>query len=229
MIPKILHLQWVFDKWPSFGDAVVGKYAEMLPDWEIRVAREIPVGFPSDLARYLENERIPSACRADLVRYWSLYSDGGVYADLDTIPLKYFDDALLNRKVFTARCNGEPGRSTVGGYGWIDCCFLGSEPGNIYWEKVFGKCRNHRSWRQQTAWFAAVNTFPMVGIDILDDACQEVKTKEREAFLDFPEMADASGTGYIKHYRLTGLLCERDPDYENHWDAPTWEDLYGDK
>lgn len=226
MIPKILHLQWIFDKWPSFGNAVVQKYTDMLPDWDIRVTTSIPVDFPNDLKYHLENAKIPMACRADLVRYWTLYKEGGVYVDFDSIPLKYFDDALLNHSVFATRCNGEPGRSTVGGHGWIDCCFLGSEQGNIYWEKVLDKCRNHLTWRQPNVWFAAFNTFPLIGIDILDDVCQEVYPEEKNSFLDFPEMASAEGVGYIKHYRLTPALCERDLNYENHWDAPRWEDVY---
>ena len=228
MIPKILHIQWIFDEWPVYGDEVVKRYAEANPGWDIRVTREIPQDIPDDLLVHLQNDHIPRACRADLVRYWSLYKDGGVYVDMDTLPLQPFGDAFDGMQAFTCRCNGRKGVSTRRAHGWIDCCLLGSEAGNPFWNAVFARCRRPQEWRQGNAWFAAHNTFgdcDAQGVSVLDDAVQEAENTEQLEFLRKQGKVNPSGEGFIIHYRMTPVLASM-LGMENHWDAKTWIEVY---
>lgn len=230
MIPKKIHLQWVFDELPPWADFVVGRYHSMMPDYDIRLMTSLPDGVPDELMTFLADERIATACRADLLRFWTLSTEGGFYADFDSIPLKPFDD-LCGHGFVCAWANGRPGKSTAGGHGWIDCCLLGSEAGHPFWDVVFERCRDHASWRQANAWFAPVNTFPMRemeshGVTMLDDAIQEVTQSRRECFFDGFAGEEPSGDGYIRHFRMTEVLNAR-MGQENHWRTKTWKDIYG--
>lgn len=132
MIPKLLQLHWFWDEWPAYGDANVSEWAEMLPDWEIRVYREVPRGLPaavtSRMAALPDGRR-----RADPVRYFTLWRDGGVYVDLDTRPLRRFDELLACRAFYPlATLSGGPPFPTI-------CC-LGGEPGHDFFRRCLMRC-----------------------------------------------------------------------------------------
>ena len=158
MIPKILQLHWFWNDWPAFGDQVVREWGDMLPGWEIKVLREIPGDFPSDLRPFLDEDRIPPANRGDLVRNFTMWKYGGVYVDFDSRPIRPFDETLLDRGCFIPRCNGRD-EEVVGDDGWIDSCILGSEPGHPFWLAVLENCRRPASWRFPPQWFCGYNTF----------------------------------------------------------------------
>lgn len=230
MIPKKIHLQWFFDEVPVFADYVIQKYREMMPDYDVVFWRSLPEDLPEEIANFCNDSRIATACRADILRYWTLYRHGGFYADMDSLPLRSFD-SLVNLGFLCCRANGIPNARTDCGKGWIDCCLLGSEPGHEFWTVVFDKCRHHEQWRQANAWFAPVNTFPrelfnQYGVTVLDNAIQEVKPKEALDFFEDFQSVSVGGLGYIRHFRLTDVLS-RKMNTENHWKCKTWNDIYG--
>lgn len=227
MIPKILHFNWFFDEWPDYGDNVVTKYLSMFRGWEVRILREVPDDMPEELSRLVNDRRILSPFRADLVRYWILYRDGGVYVDLDSLPLKNFED-LLDFNVFAARCNGRKNVSTVGSPCWIDSCFLGSAKKDPYWERVFDNCLHPEAWNVPKAWFAAENVLPDTGVMLLEDAVQEVDGAEKMTFWENDGAVRPSGTGYMVHYRVYELERQKFGGL-SYSRAKTYDELYGDR
>jgi hypothetical protein len=230
MIPKILQLHWFWNDWPPFGDQVVREWAAMLPGWEVMVMREIPEDFPEDLRPFLDEGRIPPANRADLVRNFTMWKYGGIYVDLDTRPIRPFDDGLLHRACFLPLCNGRD-REVTPADGWIDSCILGSEPGHPFWRDVLENCRRPASWRNPAQWFCGYNTFAGYetrdDVDALPNLCQEVEDGSAVAkFAKGRDRAPATGRGYLKHYRANAMLALM-LHWQSHLLAKTWEELYG--
>lgn len=61
---------------------------------------------PADL-RKLVDELPFMPSRSDIIRYWLLYSQGGVYLDCDNVAIRNFNP-LLKHNFFTAPCMPEP-------------------------------------------------------------------------------------------------------------------------
>ena len=94
MIPKIVHQIWVGpnDK-PEYLEGYSAKLKELHPDWDCRLWTEDSL--PTDLLRteYLDKLRAPAE-RADLLRLELLYRFGGLYIDIDMVPLRPMDPIL---------------------------------------------------------------------------------------------------------------------------------------
>lgn len=102
MIPKIIHQTWKTDRLPPRLAKLAGKWKELHSDWEhilwtdamnrALIEKEYPRFLPTYDA-YPHNIQ-----RVDAVRYFILYSFGGVYIDLDFIPLKNIEPLLKDRQ-----------------------------------------------------------------------------------------------------------------------------------
>lgn len=97
MLPKV-HMTWKTKNLPKrFQRAVDGwnRVGRVIVYDDSDLRREIP-------GKYLEfYDSLPKQIfRVDFARYIILYKYGGIYADMDTVPLKIFDDLLsLNRVI----------------------------------------------------------------------------------------------------------------------------------
>lgn len=202
----------------------------MLPGWEIMLIRTVPDDFPAEFTPFLTNENIPPANRADLFRNWSLWRYGGIYVDMDTRPLRPFDDALLEHGCFIPICSYDI-TLTPAGRGFIDSCIIGSEAGHAFWPHVWENCRHHETWRSPRQWFCGVNTFrgyADYGVTALRNLCQEATGEETVRFAKGRETGTTTGHGYMKHYRTNAWLALLF-GWENHWDAKAWEDVFGEE
>ena len=231
MIPKILQLHWFWNDWPAFGDQVVSEWRAALPGWDVMVLREIPEDLPSDLKPFLEEDRIPPANRADLVRNFMMWKVGGIYVDFDSRPIVGADmNELLEHSCFLPRCNGKD-KPVTEYNGWIDSCILGSEPHHPFWEQVLENCRRPASWKNPAQWFCGYNTFEGYqsrdDVEVLHNLCQEVESgREIMRFARGEATEPAVGRGYVKHYRANAVLAFLH-GWDNHHYARTWSELYG--
>lgn len=94
-IPKVIHICWFSgDAYPVEVKECIDSWKRILPDFEIRVWREAD-------ARALGIPYVDEAldCRkwafaADVVRFYAVWKEGGVYMDSDILIFKRFDNIL---------------------------------------------------------------------------------------------------------------------------------------
>lgn len=105
MIPKKIHFCWLSgDPYPPKIRRCINSWREKLPEYEI-VKWDLK-RFPLDqnvwVKEAFENKKYAFA--ADYIRFYALYTEGGVYLDSDVEVLKPFDD-LLGMPYFLGREN----------------------------------------------------------------------------------------------------------------------------
>lgn len=109
-IPKIMHHIWVGSPMPDHLSANCRTWAELHPDWDMKLwtEHEIRCIGLQNQALYDQAAKIVPAdavgqFRADIVRYELLALYGGVYVDVDTRPLRNIESALEGHDEFAAR------------------------------------------------------------------------------------------------------------------------------
>lgn len=139
-IPKIIHLTYKDHNIPSSWKSTIPAWKKYHPDWEIRFWTD------EDNRKLIESKYnwfLPiydsyeyGIQRADAIRYFILYTYGGIYSDMDIEPIKNFDK-LFNKKtsqdVYLIR---SPQLS------YVTNCFMASKPGSKFWEHVFREMQN---------------------------------------------------------------------------------------
>ena len=105
-ITKIIHMTWKSKDLPRHYQENVNKWQTLHPDYKIIIYDD------QDLRNYI-NEHYPEflnlydgfpkhIMRVDFVRYAILHREGGIYADMDTFPVKNFDDFMNSSKILLA-------------------------------------------------------------------------------------------------------------------------------
>lgn len=125
MIPKIIHLCWISgDAYPKTIQMCIDSWQRMLPDYEIVLWDKQRVD--SLNSRYLNGaiQNCRYAFAADFIRFYALYTYGGIYLDSDVEVLKSFDE-LLSLRYFIGKENS--------GNDW-EPAIMGAEAG-IPWMK----------------------------------------------------------------------------------------------
>ena len=126
MIPKKIHLCWLSgDEYPPLIQYCIDTWHKVLPDYEIVLwdthrfdINSVPwVKEAFELKKY--------AFAADYIRFYALYTEGGIYLDSDVEVLKSFND-LLTAKSFIGF------EASTGNY---EAAIVGAEP-RMQW------CRN---------------------------------------------------------------------------------------
>lgn len=105
-IAKIIHMTWKSKNLPDQYQANVNKWQDLHPDYKIIIYDD------QDLRNYivthyseflnLYDDFPKHIMRIDFVRYAILHREGGIYADMDTYPIKNFDDFLDNDRILLA-------------------------------------------------------------------------------------------------------------------------------
>lgn len=199
MIPKILQFHWFFDPLPDWLLANLDEWRALYPDWDLRLYRDIPSDLP-EFARELMDAAPTGRLKADIVRYWLLHRDGGIYADLDTRPCRKIGDELLRMRAFQTRINLF-GKTPI-----LDVCFLGSEPGHPFWMDLLDGCRRLPPEERQYGWYWSVHVYPddlehAPDVDILPTTAIESSTPdELLALRDHNRRPPLAGEFYLKHY-----------------------------
>ena len=102
-IPKIIHMTWKCEELPQDFHEIREYWKKLNPEYEFRLWTDddnrklIEEQFPYFLETYDSYER--NIQRVDAVRYCILYLYGGLYIDLDYLPIRPIDDFLDDCKV----------------------------------------------------------------------------------------------------------------------------------
>lgn len=127
MIPKIIHYCWISgDPFPEKIQKCVDSWKKFLPDyevvlWDYEKSHSIGSRYVTEA---IANKRYAFA--ADYIRFYALYTYGGIYLDSDVEVLKSFDD-LLSLQYFIGKENS--------GNDW-EPAIIGAEVGIPWMKKV---------------------------------------------------------------------------------------------
>lgn len=97
MIPKVIHYCWLSDEpFPKEIQECMNSWREVLPDFEIK--RWSTKNFDIDKIPYVRQayEEKKWAFASDYIRLYALYTEGGIYLDVDVYVIKRFDEYLNN-------------------------------------------------------------------------------------------------------------------------------------
>ena len=129
MVPKIIHLCWFSnDPYPIEIKICLDTWHRLLPDYKVKVwnyqmARSIGISFINEA---LEERRWAFA--SDVVRFYAVWKEGGVYMDSDILLLKRFDDFIPDEGFSTfiedVREGGTARR--------LQAAFFSGSPGNTF-------------------------------------------------------------------------------------------------
>lgn len=123
MIPKKIHFCWLSgDAYPPKIQKCIDSWKKMFPDYEI-IKWDL-TRFPIEKSPWVKEafEAKKYAFAADYIRFYTLYTEGGIYLDSDVEVLKSFDD-LLELPYFL-------GRENVSGN--IEAAVMGCEAGAVW-------------------------------------------------------------------------------------------------
>jgi mannosyltransferase OCH1-like enzyme len=134
-IPKIIHLTYKDHNIPASWKSTIPAWKKYNPDWEIRFWTDddnrklIETKYKWFLHTYDSYEY--GIQRADAIRYFILYTYGGIYSDMDIEPTKNFD------KLFTKITDQEVYLIKSPQLSYVTNCFMASKPKTKFWEDVF--------------------------------------------------------------------------------------------
>lgn len=100
MIPKKIHLCWLSgDEYPPLIEYCINTWRKILPDYEIVLwdTKRFDINSVNWAKEAFELKKYAFA--ADYIRFYALYTEGGIYLDSDVEVLKSFND-LLSCKSF---------------------------------------------------------------------------------------------------------------------------------
>ena len=126
MIPKVLHLCWLSgDAYPAKIARCIDSWKRVMPNYEIVLwdTRRFPLSQSVWVREAFEKKKYAFA--ADYIRFYALYTMGGIYLDSDVEVLKRFDDLLDLPYFVGAEKAGTPEAAIMGaeqGCDWIKRC-----------------------------------------------------------------------------------------------------------
>lgn len=141
MIPKIIHLRWFSnDPFPIEIKICQESWKRILPDYKIR--RWTYADAKAINCRYIDEALAANkwAFAADVVRFYALYTEGGIYMDSDMLVKKRFDRFIPEHGFATFH-------EHMGEMIQLQAAFLIGEKGNGFCKNVFDYY-NSRSFLQ---------------------------------------------------------------------------------
>ena len=187
----------------------MAQWGDFCPDWELYyyTDEDIQAYFDCEFPEYAQDlQKIPSgAMMADVFRYAVLYKDGGLYSDIDTVPVKSIPDEWLNFDAvigyecqpdkFPERLNEVQNPEPT----FCQWTFL-SSPGN----PLFKEALDRAFQRLREADFALqkpTDSLHMVGSLLFTSVMQDFQEKANHLILDADYFAADTGKKFAKSER----------------------------
>jgi len=180
-IPRIIHLTYKDHNIPKVWLNTISSWKKHHPNWEVKFWSDvdnrqlIKHKYKWFLKTYDSYEY--GIQRADAIRYFILYTYGGLYADMDIEAVKNFDKIfkkISNKNVYLIRTPN---------MAYITNCLMASKPGSKFWTNVFAIMKRdiqNPSYLWVGKHLKVMNT---TGPMMLTRAYEEYKYKEDISFL----------------------------------------------
>lgn len=180
-IPRIIHLTYKDNNIPTVWQNTISSWKKYHPNWEVRFWTDednrklIKDKYKWFLKTY---DSYPYGIqRADAIRYFILYTYGGIYSDMDIEPIKNFDKIFKRMTDHTVYLIRTPQMKVVTN------CFMASKPKSSFWLDVFEKMKqvyNNPSF----FWFGKhLKVMNTTGPIMLNKVYKEYKNKNEISFL----------------------------------------------
>ena len=109
VIPKLAHVVWLGSPLPPTAQKNIARFRELHPDWKVNIVIDLPADLPEDFRRACLT--VDQLCqRADLIRLWLVWKQGGFYFDADVYPLRSFEPLRHYSHVFWWNTQANKGR-----------------------------------------------------------------------------------------------------------------------
>lgn len=161
MIPKTIHLCWFSDDpFPVEIKVCLDSWKRILPDYEVRVWRYADakaIGMP------FIDEALAArkwAFAADVVRFYAVYTEGGVYMDSDIYLYKRFDAFIPTHGFATFNEKIEKEQDVFG----LQAAFFIGEKGNAYCKDVLDYYAQRHFTNPDGSFNDTISPYVMVGI-----------------------------------------------------------------
>ncbi len=206
MIPRIIQFHWFFDPIPNWLQQTIEEYRRFYSGtgWDIRFYAQVPTDIPGKYKKKMYDAP-HSRYRADLLRWWLLYRDGGIYVDADTRPVNSLEP-LREHKAFVSQLPFRVDKH------WPEIYCVGSEPGLQLWLDALEGCLNAEKLGQPDTWFYIYNVLPNMfdyeGIAMLHQ--NDIRCADRQECLRFisGERPPLHGGEYLVHYgEFNNRIC----------------------
>lgn len=158
MTPKTIHLCWFSsDPYPVEIRVCLDTWKRLLPDFTIKV-------WNADMARAIECPFIDEALAArkwafaaDVVRFYAVYSDGGVYMDSDIFLLRRFDELMPDEGFATFNEANKPV------FGLQAAFFMGTQ-GNEFCRRMVEYYRDRHFLKADGTYDTTISPFTMTNV-----------------------------------------------------------------
>lgn len=215
MIPPILHQTWKNrDLTPLFTECQE-RWLRLHPDYEYcfyndNEIREVVKKYTPQYLKFFDsmNHQIE---RVDFFRYVILWARGGIYVDMDTCPLKSFDDFLSSDEVILGK---EPSENIAA----ISNAIMCSPQGHPFWINLIDFII--KNYKTGDRWNSLFNTGPGV-LDKFDDY-EGVKILPSCTFCPIPSDSLVILPIQLEKLQLSHDVSDLEQTYAVHLWASTW-------
>lgn len=101
-LPKLLHFVWVGSPPPKWLRDFISQFRKLHPGWTITLWDSLPEGADAPIQAAYKGAEFHCQ-RADLLRYWALYKQGGIYIDSDMLAERSLEPLRFVGPVWAAR------------------------------------------------------------------------------------------------------------------------------
>lgn len=161
MIPKIIHLCWFStDPYPVEIKVCLDTWKRILPDYTVRLwnyADAKAIGCPF-IDEALEEHKWAFA--ADVVRFYAVLTEGGVYMDSDIFLYRRFDEIVPDKGFVTFNERCFPEQTEFG----LQAAFFMGEKGNEFCRRVFEFYQQAHYRQADGTLFSTVSPFIMAEV-----------------------------------------------------------------
>lgn len=177
MIPKKIHHIWVgnnpipteFTSYIEMWRQLYTEYQFILWDDKLVDLENI---IPIELESYYNDNKLPPAFRADILRYLIINKYGGLYFDTDFEPLKKIPDAFLNFDFIGGIQNN--GEIAIG--------FFGSEPNSVLLQEVLASIPNSIEYAKLNAFYSPNEIYRITGPNFFNNLVKKYIKRDNYFF-----------------------------------------------
>ena len=186
LFPKIIHQTWKTCSLPEAWKESMNQWLALHPDWSYHFTTDqdnlefVEKHFRAYLKTY--NALPHGIQRADMIRYMYLYHFGGLYSDLDIVPLRnileFTFDNYNGEEVFAVNSGNIKGIYTN--------AFMISKPGSKIWIEMLNHIQNYWKWPFTIRHLEVMNsTGPLAYTKVLNNNLQSVYFLPDNLFVPF--------------------------------------------
>lgn len=158
MIPKIVHLCWFSnDPYPVEIKMCLDSWHRIIPDYKIKVwnyemAKAIGIPFIDEALKAHK-----WAFAADVVRFYAVWKDGGVYMDSDIKLFRRFDEFLPENGLVAFSEGNDQHGNVIG----LQAAYFAGSAGNKFCYDVLEHYRNHHFLKEDGLYDETISPYIM--------------------------------------------------------------------